>query len=150
MKTRYHLVCVSFLLAGCAGNVKDIACTGQDWAGFGYKTGAEGKSVREFDAHRSDCGAKLERNALKAYLDGYTRGIVEFCTYEKGYALGSTKAPMSESCPLEVRADFVKGYNVGKFELAEKLRHLNRQQENYEEAQRKASNDVVNSPSTAK
>ncbi|HEY6527225.1 MAG TPA: DUF2799 domain-containing protein [Cellvibrionaceae bacterium] len=124
MKLLFSLVIASLLLTGCGGNVKKIACTGQDWTGFGYKAGAEGKSVHEFDAHRSDCGAKLEKNALKAYLDGYTRGIVEFCTYENGYAMGNKKLPMSENCPLEVRASFVKGYNVGKLDIDEKIHRL--------------------------
>jgi hypothetical protein len=126
MKLFYCLGLTSIFLAGCTGNVKDFACTGQNWAEFGYKMGAEGRSVHEFDAHKSSCGANLEKGAVKAYLDGYTRGIVEFCTFDNGYALGNKKMPMNEHCPLEVKASFAKGYAAGKVDIEEKIHHLDK------------------------
>jgi hypothetical protein len=127
MKIILAALLVSALTAGCSTNTKKLECQGRDWAEFGYKMGAEGKSVHEVDEHRKDCGEKLEQRALKAYLDGYTRGIIEYCTYENGYALASQKIPLSQNCPLEVRGPFVKGYNVGRINLEEKIRRIDKE-----------------------
>ena len=127
MKIIYGSVLVAVVLVGCGANVKKIDCSGRDWAEFGYKMGTAGKSVHEVDKHRKDCGERLEQRALKAYLDGYTRGIIEYCTFENGYALASEKVPMSESCPVEVRGAYVKGYNVGRINLEEKIRRIDKE-----------------------
>lgn len=147
MKTRGYLVAMSIAFTGCAGGVKEVACTGQNWAGFGYKMGAEGRSVHEFDGHRSACGNNLEKGALKAYLDGYTRGIIEYCTYENGFSVGSKNQSISENCPLELRGSYTKGYNLGKFEFAEKMRQMKNQVDEAESRQQKSQNErVMNSP----
>lgn len=90
---------------------------------------AYGKSVRTFDAYRDGCGENLEAGALNSYIDGYTRGIVEFCTYEHGYEYAAQNLSMPDVCPTELKSAFEKGYAVGKFELREKLSELNRKQE---------------------
>lgn len=132
------------MLSGCGGNVKEFPCTGQNWAAFGYKMGAEGRSVHEFDAHRKYCGANLENGAVKAYLDGYTLGIMKYCTYDNGYTTGAKNEPLNEHCPAEVRASFVQGYNVGRMELAQQMRQLTRGGEKVEDAQIKSSNNASN------
>jgi len=147
MKTYCCLVALVACLSGCAGGVKDVACSGQNWAGFGYKIGSEGKSVHEFDAHRSACGSNLEQGALKAYLDGYTRGIIEYCTYDNGYKVGSKNTPMSEFCPAEVRANYAKGYKVGKNEFTDKLRIMQKQVDDSDTQPGERNESKSNSPS---
>lgn len=150
VKNHCYLVALSAGLLGCAGGVKEVACSGQNWAEFGYKMGLEGKSAHEFDAHRSACGSNLEKGALKAYLDGYTRGIIEHCTYDNGYGLGSKNSPMSEFCPAEVRAEYERGYKVGKFHFAEKLRQMHNQVDDNENQQRRDHNEsIMNAPRPA-
>ena len=41
MKNYCYLVVLSAGLLGCAGGVKEVACSGQNWAEFGYKMGSE-------------------------------------------------------------------------------------------------------------
>lgn len=132
MKFAYSLIILA-LLVSCSGNVKEVACTGQNWAEFGYKIGVEGRSVHEFDTYRSTCKDKLEKGALKAYLDGYTRGIMQFCTYENGYALGLKNQPANKNCPAELNAPFLKGHSVGRFELSERKRELDNSAKRLEE-----------------
>lgn len=141
MKMHVYLLVITVALTGCAGSVKEVACTGQNWAGFGYKMGAEGRSVHEFDDHRSSCGRNLEKGALKAYLDGYTRGIIEYCTYDNGYTMGSKNQSISENCPLELRGSYTKGYNIGKIEFAEKMRQMQNQVDDAESRQHKSQNE---------
>ncbi|HMU66860.1 MAG TPA: DUF2799 domain-containing protein, partial [Cellvibrionaceae bacterium] len=147
MKTYGCLFAMAIALSGCAGGVKEVACSGQNWAGFGYKMGSEGRSVHEFDSHRSACGSNLEKGALKAYLDGYTRGIIEYCTYDNGYMVGSKNQSISDNCPAELRASYTKGYNLGKIEFAEKVRQMHNQVEDAESRQHKAQNEnIMSSP----
>ncbi len=110
------IVCAG-LLAGCGGNVKRVSCNGLNWGNFGYETGIAGESVRTFDPYRDSCSDRLEAGALQAYLDGYSKGIAEYCTYKNGYNLGYTKKGMSKACPEELRAEYERGYKSGKFDL---------------------------------
>lgn len=139
---------ISALLISCTGNVKEVACTGQNWAEFGYKMGAEGRSVHEFDAHRSACKDKLEKGALKAYLDGYTRGIMEFCTYDNGYALGVKNQPVNKNCPTEVKAPFLKGHTVGRIEFAERKNDMDNSARRLEDERMRIDPKPRQSPSS--
>jgi hypothetical protein len=115
------------VLAGCGGNVKDVTCAGKDWYALGYETAVQGNHVRTFDTYRNQCGESLEKGALDTYVSGYTKGIVEYCTYEKGYELGSQNKNIDQTCPPEVRSQFNRGYNVGLGELKDKMRDLDQQ-----------------------
>ena len=120
------------LLAGCGGNVKPVACTGIDWTDLGYTTATSGKSVRTFDAYRDQCGSNLEETAMDSYLEGYTKGVIEYCTYENGHLLGSQNKPIEGSCPIEVRSAFDNGYAQGLREFKEKLTDLRRESDENE------------------
>lgn len=117
------------LLVGCGGNVKSVTCTGIDWNDLGYTTATNGKSVRTFDAYRDQCGSNLEENAMDSYLEGYTKGVIEYCTFDNGHLLGSQNRAIGSSCPIEVRSIFEKGYAQGAREREEKLVDLNRERE---------------------
>ena len=69
---------------------------------------------------------------MNKYLDGYTVGIVEYCTYDNGYALGLRRGKFLNICPMELRAAYTKGYNQGVFELNENIRSLQSQVDNQE------------------
>lgn len=120
------------LLVGCGGNVKSVTCTGIDWNDLGYTTATKGKSVRTFDAYRDQCGNNLEEGAMDSYIEGYTKGVIEYCTYDNGYILGKQNKPIGASCPIEVRSLFEKGYAQGLRELKENLAELDRERENTE------------------
>lgn len=124
-------LCIT-LLVGCGGNVKPVACTGVDWTSLGQTTATSGKSVRTFDAYRDQCGSNLEEGAMDSYLDGYTKGIIEYCTFENGYSLGSLNRSVEATCPLEVRSGFERGYAQGTRERNERLSELNREKEEHE------------------
>jgi hypothetical protein len=111
-------------LTGCGGNVKQISCAGNDWLQLGYDTAMAGKSVRSFDTYRKQCAENLEKEAMTIYLDGYTRGVMEYCTYDNGFVLGGQNKAIKNICPPELRTLFDRGYNVGLAELKTKMRDL--------------------------
>lgn len=124
-------MCVALLL-GCGGNVKPVACSGIDWVDLGYTTAKSGETVRTFDKYRDGCGKNLETGALDSYLDGFTKGVIEYCTFESGYAMGALNRSVTNSCPVEVRSVFNKGYEKGQMEFKEKLRNLRRESDEAE------------------
>lgn len=124
MKSPIFILMLSSSLIACGGNVKNVQCSGMDWNEHGYKAAQSGKSPRDFNRYRDGCGDKLETGAVDAYLDGYTRGIVEFCTYENGYARGLSNKKMDNTCPVEMRSKYEQGYKLGLFELNEKIKLL--------------------------
>lgn len=111
-------------LAGCGGNVKNIQCSGVNWAAEGYETAVSGESVREFDQYRNSCGDRLEAGAKNAYVAGYGKGIAEYCTYDNGYAQGYSRKPLLEVCPAELRSEYERGHKFGKFALETRIENV--------------------------
>lgn len=125
---------IAFFLSACGGNVKtDLVCSGQDWDKLGYETAMSGKSVRTFDRYREGCGSNLEKQAMNAYLDGFTRGVVEYCTFDNGHAIGLSGKPMPDACPLEARENFAKGFRLGSLEARETRNFVERLQDDDDE-----------------
>ncbi len=143
MKSIMSILCLSAVLTACGGNVKqDLACTGENWEALGYSTATSGKSVRSFDRYRDGCGDKLEKNAIRTYLDGYTRGILEFCTFDKGYELGFGNKTLPDVCPVELRDQYVKGYRKGQLEINAHLSKMDRLKEEQESLDRAIQNEA--------
>lgn len=105
----------TFSIFSCGNNVKNIACTDNNWTEIGYEVALSGKSVREFERYKEQCGT-LGNAEKDLYLAGYTKGIAEFCTYDSGYQLGLRNAELLNICPYEIRTKFVQGYDVGSRE----------------------------------
>ncbi len=126
-------ICIVFAtVAGCGGNVKNIQCSGVDWAAEGYKTAVAGESVREFDQYRNRCGDRLEADAMNAYVAGYGKGVAEFCTYDQGYAHGYARQSRRDTCPAELRAEYERGYKFGKFSLERRIESVKGMEEGHE------------------
>lgn len=112
-------------LSACVGKVKkELNCAEENWVTVGYNTAKAGKSIRSFDAYNEVCGTNLPAGAKEAYIDGYTKGIIEFCTYENGYFYGENNMEDPKICPYEVRRIFTKGYSQGQIVLKDKIRQM--------------------------
>lgn len=118
---------------GCGGNVKKVACGERDWRKVGYDTAMDGRSVRTFDKLAGACEVAPPEATKAAYIDGYTAGIIEYCTFENGYKLGSVYGTSDDICPAELREQFAKGYRQGHLEHAEALRNMRRASETSEQ-----------------
>lgn len=126
----------TFALVSCGGNVKQSGskypCSGVDWAVLGYDTAVAGKPVRFFDRYKSSCGTRLEAGALTQYQDGYVKGVVVFCTFDKGYELGAENKKLPEVCPFELSQNIKKGYGEGQRYREDVIKKLKRSTESLE------------------
>ena len=112
-------VFVAVSLVACKSNIKEeVACSNQDWHQLGVTTAKQGKSVRTFNKYRDNCGDTLDKNAMAQYLDGYSKAIIEYCTYDNGYNIGETGLSKPDICPTELTEKFEKGYSDGARYLA--------------------------------
>lgn len=109
---------LAICLVACKSNVKEeVTCTGIDWYELGMTTATQGKSVRTFNRYRDNCGDNLDKNAMHLYLDGYSKGIIQYCTFENGYQLGNTSLENPNICPTELSEQFDKGFQKGLHDL---------------------------------
>jgi len=125
MKNLTGLLASIFILSGCATTVEQdaLVCEGKDWGAFGKSTAESGLEVRTIDKYKSGCG-NFDESSLDAYLDGYSRGLITFCSYDQGYTHGNNNLPASEVCPYEIRELYVRGYNAGQREHREAIRKI--------------------------
>lgn len=116
------ITCMGLLLFGCAsvGEQQASDCAGKDWRAFGKSAAESGIEIRTIDKYKSGC-SNFDKSSLDAYMDGYARGLIKFCSYDQGYTHGKNSLPASEICPLEIRELYVSGYNVGAREYKETI-----------------------------
>ncbi|KZN48539.1 DUF2799 domain-containing protein [Pseudoalteromonas luteoviolacea] len=104
------------ILSGCISIKKELAyssCTNEDWKALGYKAAQSGTKVRAFDAVKKDCGTDLNSNAQDLFVDGYSDGLIAYCTFEQGYKHGTDGLGASHVCHQDVGVDYKKGYTAG-------------------------------------
>lgn len=118
MKNYIAIILLASTLIGCQSTNKEDAmqaenfCTDSNWKEVGHKVALSGKSVRAFLKYQEQC-KNLPESAKEAYLDGYTAGIKEYCTFDNGYKAGDTGIENTNACPLELRAEYDEGYKRG-------------------------------------
>jgi hypothetical protein len=122
MKNHMAIVLLAGTLTGCQSTAEDDPmqaenfCTNSNWTEVGRKVALSGKSVRTFLSYQERCEA-LPEEAKNAYLDGFTAGVKEYCTYENGFKAGDTGAINTNACPLELRGEYEKGFVKGQNNL---------------------------------
>jgi hypothetical protein len=127
MKYFAGLLVSALLLSGCATTEKQdaLACEGKDWGAFGKEMAESGVGVRVIDKYKKGC-SNFDKSSLDAYLDGYSLGLITFCTYEQGYNHGRNSLPASDICPYEIQQFYVQGYKVGQREYKENILKIDR------------------------
>jgi len=118
MKNYIAIILLSSALVGCASTTEEDAsqaenfCTDSNWTEVGKKVALSGKSVRTYLKYQERCPDLTGANK-ESYLDGFTVGVKEYCTFENGYEAGDTGKENINVCPLELRAGYDKGYRKG-------------------------------------
>lgn len=123
---------LAIALSACNSTSKSVdldKCNQTNWNEVGYETAMSGKSVRYFNKFEEQCGIKLAKNAKSQYIEGFTLGIKEYCTYDNGFEIASKSLPNKKTCPFELRADFDKGYKVAAAALKEQKEILQKRQQ---------------------
>ena len=105
---------IAILMNGCATLSKD-ECLTADWYAIGYEDGAKGHVATRHAEHRKSCAEYKVTPDIQRYLDGRERGLLQFCTSNKGYLYGVNGYHYKGVCPQHLEADFMHGYLYGKY-----------------------------------
>lgn len=136
---RYFLATIILvMLSGCASLSEQdcLDASASSWDAIGWYDGHNGydpdaRLGRHYDAC-SKIGIVPDRNT---YMIGWSRGIIEYCTPDRGYAVGLTGSWGNASlCPQETRALFQDNVQLGLriYELKREMDWLYRQIEELE------------------
>ena len=113
MGLRILLAALAVATAGCA-TLNENQCRGGDWAQIGYQDGAVGNAADIFMQHDKACreyGVVPNPGPWKA---GYDRGVLVYCTPEKGFEEGTRNATYKGVCPAHLEPGFLARYGIGR------------------------------------
>ena len=111
------LLTLNLLLSGCTNVTEEQwaeFCSNIRWKEHGIADGKDGKTYKLIGVYKKRCGNQLSSDEEHEYKVGFLEGVTEFCTYDKGYWLGSQNEPDPVACPKEIGKEFYKGFNVGR------------------------------------
>ncbi len=84
------------------------------WSEYGYQDGLNGLTSGRVAEYAKKCGEYGVTPDSAAYLESYERGIVRYCTYERGYERGERGDSYNQACSGPLAADFAPGYDAGR------------------------------------
>ncbi|OGR23622.1 MAG: hypothetical protein A2277_09650 [Desulfobacterales bacterium RIFOXYA12_FULL_46_15] len=132
------LIAAVALLTGCA-TLSEQECLdagATSWEEIGWVDGCEGYHPdRRLDQHYEACSKVGVSPDQDTYMAGWSRGILEYCTPDRGYAVGlSGSRGNPELCPYETRAIFQDNVKLGLriYELKQEMDSLYYKIENLE------------------
>lgn len=100
-------------LSACA-SLSPEECRVADWQQIGYFDAADGREKSRLDDHRRACAEAGIVPDLNAYLDGYARGLPDYCTKAKGFSLGKSNYSFAAQCDRPEFSDFRDGFGKGQ------------------------------------
>lgn len=105
--------CISLIAAtpGCTISKKD--CLADDWQTKGYLDGKKGRSADVISSYAKTCAKHGTTPDASAYSEGFSVGIVEYCTAENGFKEGEDNDKYSGACPPELEGVFLEYYVSG-------------------------------------
>ncbi len=103
----------SIFLIGCT-TLNKSECLNADWVTIGYQDGYKGESQSRIGKHRKACAEYGVKPVLKQYLDGYKKGVTEFCRPYRGYRRGLLGYVNRGVCKGSMRTPYNHAYQQGK------------------------------------
>jgi hypothetical protein len=107
----------SLLFAGCASTEATVdtkaECAAANWETIGLADGRAGRNHGYIAAHRDRCAPHQVVPDLATYERGYVKGLLEYCTKERGYLEGGKGSEYQNACPDEIEGPFLEGYQEG-------------------------------------
>ena len=140
------LLCCLFaavLLSGCAA-MSEKECQTADWRDQGMKDALNGHDrTRLVDVREACAKAGVAPNEA-LYLDGWNRGIRQFCTPDNGARWGRQGRSYSGSCPAELGTAFSDRYRDGRraWDAEQAVNRLQSEQQDKQRALEKAKDDT--------
>ena len=108
----FAVALVALALGGCASMSKQD-CLAGNWYERGYDDANGGNTFDRLDSHAKACAKVGIRPDEPIYATGYEAGLVDYCTPERGYELGSRDSDYRDICPFETESAFLGRYVDG-------------------------------------
>ena len=102
----------ALVLGGCASMSKKD-CLAGNWYERGYEDADGGETDDRLAAHAKACAKVGVAPDADTYGRGYAAGLVDYCTPERGYRLGSDARDYRGICPAETAGSFLGRYVDG-------------------------------------
>ncbi|AVX05814.1 hypothetical protein MXMO3_03309 [Maritalea myrionectae] len=128
-------------LAGCATLSKSQCQTG-DWQQIGFGDGASGATSSRFADHQEACsdhGITVDR---AQYMQGYNRGLQQYCTPSKAADVGLAGRTYKNVCQGEEGVSFLRVYAAAK-EVYEVDQEIEGIQDKIDKATKKLANPAT-------
>lgn len=114
------LLLILIALPACVTQVKilrpDISgdpCANADWFEVGRLDGLNGVAP-ENSVYVGRCESRGQKRDESLYSAGWNRGLIDYCTPERGFDAGRAEEEYSGICPSHLEAAFLRRYRVGK------------------------------------
>ncbi|TMO57248.1 DUF2799 domain-containing protein [Pseudoalteromonas phenolica] len=116
---KIFLLFLLVILSGCESTTDYISkkqCLSANWGQLGYDAATSGMKVKIFDEVKETCAEDIVAKAQPIYMEGFEKGLHDFCTFEKGLELGKAGQSNINGCPYELGKQFSAGYRKGMME----------------------------------
>ena len=108
----FFLLSLPVILASCA-TLNKSECLDANGQAIGLEDGSNGRDKTYAHKHDKACGEYGVKPDIAQYQVGYEAGLVRFCTAGMGYWLGDSGQEYKDVCPVGLRGDHLKGYEIG-------------------------------------
>ncbi len=108
---------LSHAIDGEIGRIRNPAVSGDpcghaDWFEVGRVDGLSGIQIEQ-SAYIGRCEAQGMKVDRELYLAGWQRGLLDYCTPERGFDAGRSGQFYQGICPSHVEAQFLKRFEIG-------------------------------------
>ena len=105
---------IVLLTCGCATYTSKKDCSKENLEKLAQKLAYKGQKKSLFTSLQKSCkkhGIEINKST---FIKGWTRGMKEFCTEQRGFHWGLTRRENPSICIKELKPFFNKGYLKGK------------------------------------
>ena len=138
MKLLWFLFVATVGLSGCASMTKEqcLQASATSWEHIGRVDGSDGWDPdQRLAMHSEACQEVHVLPDRKTYMRGWSNGVLEYCTTDRGYAVGlSGSSGNSRICPPETRGLFDDNVDLGLrvHDLRNQIHSLDSEIDDYE------------------
>jgi hypothetical protein len=100
-------------IAGCS-SMSEKQCRSVDWEQRGERDAYDGQARERIASYQDACSEHGIQADVAAYNSGYAKGLLLYCTPQRGYALGKAGRSYRGTCPPQDEPAFLDGYDAGK------------------------------------
>lgn len=111
---KFLLIITTSLFVSACATLNESECENADWQIIGIEDGSSGRLLSYIKNHRKACAEYGVTPNLNRYQDGHAEGLSQFCTEEVGFAQGKRGRHYNGVCPVELRGNFLYGYERGR------------------------------------